>query len=184
MHCKLYNFFQFRCNFFLYHFDWVQWTVISGEIWIKNLYDKIPFNIQIKYISSKTNRKSFTSNSPHFSAKEMSARVVQKPGFLWNSKLCGSHNIFSLFRSKALQKVKKIKNSCTFRVGESSSKFRSFLVNMYQFYYIQFSLTQEFMWFQHGGKKPRCEICKKVFLNHDNLKIYAFLLCSWREEAL
>ena len=52
--------------------------------------------------------------------------VVQKPGFLWNSKIRGSHNIFSLFRSKALQKVKKIKNSCTFRVGESSSKFQSF----------------------------------------------------------
>ena len=44
-------------------------------------------------------------------------RAVSKPGFLWNQINHGSHNIFWLFRSKALQKVKKIKNPCRFRVS-------------------------------------------------------------------
>ena len=50
-------------------------------------------------------------------------RVVSKPGFLWNQINHGRHKIFQLFRSKALQKVKKIKNSCRFRVSNLPSKF-------------------------------------------------------------
>ena len=41
-------------------------------------------------------------------------RAVSKPGFLWNQINHGSHNIFWLFRLKALQKVRKIKNPCRF----------------------------------------------------------------------
>ena len=37
-------------------------------------------------------------------------RAVSKPGFLWNQINHGRHNIFWSFRSKALQKVKKILN--------------------------------------------------------------------------
>ena len=60
----------------------------------------------------------------------------RKPGFetallgwsflftvLWNTMNHGSHKIFWLFRSKALQKAKKIKNPCRFRVSNLPSKF-------------------------------------------------------------
>ena len=53
----------------------------------------------------------------------MRIRAVSKPAFLWNTMNHGSHKIFWLFRSKALQKVKKIKNSCGFRVSNLPSKF-------------------------------------------------------------
>ena len=46
---------------------------------------------------------------------------------------------------------------------------------MYQFYYIQFSLLQEFRWFHHEGKKPRCEICDNFFSKSwqsQNLRIF------------
>ena len=42
---------------------------------------------------------------------------------LWNTMNHGSHKIFWLFRSKALQKAKKIKNPCRFRVSNLPSKF-------------------------------------------------------------
>ena len=50
-------------------------------------------------------------------------RMVSKPGFLWHQINHGRHNIFWLFRSKALQKVKKITNPCRFRVSNLLSKF-------------------------------------------------------------
>ena len=55
--------------------------------------------------------------------KNIGPRVVSKPGFLWNQMNHDKHKIFWLFRSKALQKVKKIKNPCRFRVSNLPSKF-------------------------------------------------------------
>ena len=42
---------------------------------------------------------------------------------LWNTMNHGSHKNIWLFRSKALQKAKKIKNLCRFRVWNLPSKF-------------------------------------------------------------
>ena len=51
-------------------------------------------------------------------------RVVQNPTFLSNSKIDGSHKIFSLSMSKALEKNVFFENWCMFKIGSRALKFQ------------------------------------------------------------
>ena len=54
----------------------------------------------------------------------LNIRVVQNPTFLSNSKIDGSHKIFSLSMSKALEKNVFFENWCMFKIGSRALKFQ------------------------------------------------------------